>query len=151
MSLRPATAADLEALAALVAATPLWRRYGVTPESARAALQGGLAAGEAVTVAEEAGQLAGFCWVQPRAGFGRSPYLKWIGVAPGRTGGGVGATLLRAAEASARQTRPELLLLCSDFNTAGQRFYLREGYARIGALPDYVLPGVAEILFFKKL
>jgi GNAT superfamily N-acetyltransferase len=151
VKIRAATAGDLQALAAIVAATPLWQRYGVTVASAQAALASGLAAGDSIALAEGETGPAGLFWVQPRAGFGRSPYLKWLGVAPGQTGGGVGQTLLRAAEEAARGVRPELLLLCSDFNLAGQRFYAREGYARIGALPDYVLPGVAEHLFFKKL
>ena len=151
MKIRAAAPADLEGLATIVAATPLWQRYGVTVTSAHAALTTGLAGGEAIALAEGARGPAGLFWVQPKAGFGRSPYLKWLGVAPGQTGGGVGQALLRAAEEAARTVRPELLLLCSDFNVAGQRFYAREGYTRIGALPDYVLPGVAEHLFFKKL
>src|SRR2546421_692306 len=109
--IRAATAGDVEAIARIVAATPLWQRYGVTEASARAALEGGLAAGDAIRVALEDSAVAGFCWVQPKAGFGRSPYLKWIGVAPGTTGKGLGRELLRAAEDAARATRPELMLL----------------------------------------
>lgn len=149
-AIRPATSGDLDAIAQLVAATPLWQRYGVTRETARAALEGGLSRGESIPLAESDGQIQGFAWVQPTAGFGRSPYLKWIGVAPGSTSRGLGRELLRAAEEAARKFRPELILLCSDFNRDGQRFYAREGYAQVGALPDYVLPGVAELIYFKR-
>jgi ribosomal protein S18 acetylase RimI-like enzyme len=83
--------------------------------------------------------------------FGRSPYLKWIGVAGGATGAGVGRALLRSAEEAAAATLPELSLLCSDFNTGARRFYEREGYAQVGELPAYVLPDVNEVLYFKKL
>lgn len=149
MRIRPATAADVDALAAIVAATPLWQRYGVTVASARAALEGALSRQESLLVADDAGSLRGLAWVQPTAGFGRSPYLKWLGTSgPGQ---GVGRELLRGAEEAARRTRPELILLCSDFNLAGQRFYEREGYARVGALPEYVLAGVSELIYFKKL
>lgn len=150
-AVRPATAADLGALATLVAATPLWQRYGVTEASARAALEGALERHESLLVACEGPTVLGLAWVQPQAGFGRSPYLKWLGVTPGGTSRGVGRALLRGAEEAARATRPELLLLCSDFNLAGQRFYEREGYARVGALPDYVLGGVVELVYFKRL
>ncbi|MBS2031314.1 MAG: GNAT family N-acetyltransferase [Deltaproteobacteria bacterium] len=151
MKVRAAREADLEALARIVAETPLWQRYGVTPDSARAALSGGLSRGEAVLTIDVDGGLGGLAWVQAQAGFGRSPYLKWLGVAPGGNRRGVGRELLRGAEDAARSTRSELILLCSDFNHDGQRFYEREGYARVGALPDYVLSGVAELVYFKKL
>ncbi len=147
---RPLDLSDIPAVARLVAATPLWQRYGVTVESASAALREGAARGDALRVAVRAEELAGFCWVLPRGMFGRSPYLKWIGVAPGAQSAGLGTTLLRAAEAAAAATRPELSLLCSDFNAGGQRFYEREGYARVGELPSYVLPGVNELLYFKR-
>ena len=122
------------------------RRDAIMPASV-----GGLSRGEAVLTLDADGGLGGLAWVQAQAGFGRSPYLKWLGVAPGGNRRGVGRELLRAAEEAARATRPELLLLCSDFNRDGQRFYEREGYARVGALPDYVLSGVAELVYFKKL
>jgi ribosomal-protein-alanine N-acetyltransferase len=44
-----------------------------------------------------------------------------------------------------------MVLLCSDFNTEAQRFYRRAGYEQVGALPDYVVPGVAELIFRKRL
>ena len=49
--LEPAGPADLPALAALVAGTPLLRRYGRTPEGALAALTAALAAGDLLLVA----------------------------------------------------------------------------------------------------
>jgi predicted GNAT family acetyltransferase len=47
------------------------------------------------------------------------------------------------------QTR-EIFLLVSDFNTDAQRFYARLGYHQVGALPDYVVRGVSELIFWKK-
>ena len=143
--------ADIPGVGRLVAATPLWQRYGLTEDRASAALGEGAARGDALRVAIRDHALAGFCWVLPRGLFGRSPYLKWIGVAPGAQGAGMGTTLLRAAEEAAAATLPELSLLCSDFNAGARRFYEREGYARVGELPSYVLPGVNELLYFKRL
>ncbi len=39
----------------------------------------------------------------------------------------------------------------SDFNAGAQRFYERHGYVRAGALDGLVLPGVAELLYWKRL
>lgn len=150
LGIRAASEADLPAVARIVADTPLWQRYGVTRERAEAALAAGRSRGDALSVAEDAGAVAGLAWVLPAGGFGRSPYLKWLGVRSGATSRGLGAALLRAAEASAQVIRPELFLLCSDFNVGARRFYEREGYRRVGALPDYVLSGVTELVYFKR-
>jgi GNAT superfamily N-acetyltransferase len=149
--LRPLERNDVGEVARLVAATPLWQRYGLTEEKAAAALVEGLDRGDALRVADEAGRPVGFFWVLARGMFGRSPYLKWIGVAPGSTGGGLGQLLLRGAEAAAAAVKPELFLLCSDFNGGARRFYEREGYRQVGELPAYVLPDVNEVLYFKRL
>ncbi|MHB8420501.1 MAG: GNAT family N-acetyltransferase, partial [Myxococcales bacterium] len=95
--------------------------------------------------AEVAGAPAGLAWVLRRGTFGRSPYLKLLAVAEGSRGQGVGAALLAAAEA----VGGGLTLLVSDFNTAAQAFYRRQGYAQVGALPDFVLPGVTELILRK--
>ncbi len=43
------------------------------------------------------------------------------------------------------------MLLISDYNTRAQSFYLRCVYIQAGVLTDYVLPGVDELLFWKRL
>jgi len=63
----------------------------------------------------------------------------------------VGAALLRSAEDAALKINPELFLLVSDFNVDAQRFYQRQGYQQIGAIPGYVLPDVTELLYWKQL
>jgi GNAT superfamily N-acetyltransferase len=148
--LRPASPSDVPAIARLVAQTPLWQRYGVTVDSARAALEMGLGRGDPIHVAM-AEELLGFAWLLPRGGFDRTPYLKWIGVVGGGQGRGVGAQLLNSVEGAARSFRPELMLLCSHFNEGGRRFYLRQGYQQVGVLPAYVLPDVDEVIFWKRL
>jgi GNAT superfamily N-acetyltransferase len=150
-NVRPARGSDVPGMAEIVADTPLWQRHGMTQSTAESALNGALARNEVVLVSESDERILGLAWVLPAGAFGRSPYLKWLGVAPGATSRGTGRELLRAAEEEARKLRPELVLLCSDFNLDGQRFYEREGYARVGAIPDYVLSGVAELIYFKRL
>jgi len=41
--------------------------------------------------------------------------------------------------------------LCSDFNTDAQRYYEKHGYSRVGAIPDYVVPGITELIYRKRL
>ena len=146
-TLRPLVLADLPACVALVAESPLWRRYGYGALRCEADLRAALEAGDALFCAERGGAAVGFAWVLPRGGFGRMPYLKLLAVAEVHRGLGIGAALLKAAEGVGRG---DLLILVSDFNEAAQRFYLREGFVQVGALPDFALPGVTERILLKR-
>jgi ribosomal protein S18 acetylase RimI-like enzyme len=149
--IRPLTAADVPACAALMSDTPLWRRYGVTGESAAARFRSGLAEGVTILVAEDAGVVAGFVWCVVRGAFDRSGYIPLIGVRPGLVGGNIGAELLDAAERFFVLSCQDVFLLVSDFNVGAQRFYQRHGYRQVGALADYVKPGITELLYWKRL
>ncbi len=145
------TPADIPACAQLMAASPLWVRYGVTVERAAARFESGLSGGAAIFVAEAGGAVIGFVWCVDRGAFARSGYIPLIGVAPDKTGQGAGAALLAHAEAFFSRSAPDVFLLVSGFNAAAQRFYQRHGYTQCGALPDYVVPGVTELIYWKRL
>ena len=85
-----------------------------------------------------------------RRSSGRSTYLRLLGVRADFHGAGLGAALLDAAEQAAAHTR-DMILLVSDFNHGAQRFYERQGYRQVGALPGYVLPDVTELIYRKRL
>lgn len=149
MMIRPLLATDIPALARLMAGTPLWQRYGVTEASAAARLQGGLAQGATILVAEFEKRVAGFLWYVQRGAFQRSGYIMLIGVQPDLRGQGVGEALMRHAEASLFAEVDSICLLVSDFNHAAQRFYQQLGYVQVGALPDFVIAGVSESIYYK--
>lgn len=147
-SFREMTASDVDALAAWMIHVPLWARYGLTAECAAAQFHEALARHDLLLI--ETSRVA-FAWVMPRGAFGRSPYLRLIGVHPQTASRGVGSALLQAVESRARVHGDRLFLLVSDFNQDAQRFYQRHGYTQAGALPDYVVAGVTEYLFWKRL
>jgi ribosomal protein S18 acetylase RimI-like enzyme len=152
MQIRLMTADDIDFIAMWMPRVPLWQRYGVTTDSARGRLGTALEQGDLLLAADLPGQAAaGFAWVVPDGAFRRSPYLRLLGVHPDHSGAGVGSALLNHAEAECRIQHRELFLLVSDFNTDAQRFYQRHGYEQVGAIPGYVLPDVAELLFWKRL
>lgn len=151
--IRAMEADDVPHIAAWLAELPLWQRYGATVESATRMLHSGLASGAWMLTAD-VGPHRGiaFAWCMPDGAFGRSPYLRQIAVRPDRSGVGIGGALLRAVEARAHEHNADhLLLLVSDYNEAAQHFYRRLGYAQVGALPGFVLPDVAELIYYKRL
>ena len=124
-----------------------------TPERAAKNLEGGLERGDVLLAADAGAENAacGFAWCAPQGGFGRSLYIRWFGVRKELARAGVGAALIRSVEEAALKISRELFLLVSDFNTDAQRFYQRQGYQQIGAIPGYVLPDVTELLYWKQL
>ncbi len=150
--IRPMCPDDIEACATMIASTMPWQRYGITTKIATARLEAALRGDTTVLVAEDGGGIAlGFVWLVRRGAFDLSGYIRWIVVAASLRSSGVGRQLLAAAEESIRQTSRDIFLLCSDFNVEAQRFYERHGYSRVGVLSDYVLPGVAELIYRKRL
>lgn len=144
------TNGDVSAVAAIMARNTLWQQYGVTMASATRRLQRGLESGATIAVAEVEGRITGFVWYVAEGAFQRSGYIMLFGVALDAHGQGIGSALLAYAEATLFATSPSILLLVSDFNHAAQRFYQRHGYVQVGALPDYVKPGVSELIYYKR-
>jgi ribosomal protein S18 acetylase RimI-like enzyme len=147
---------DIEACAQLVAESALWQRYGVTEESAARRFEGGLAQqaglahGEQIAVAEVDEKVAGFIWYSARGAFNRSGYIMLVGAAPEQRSRGVGRALMDHAEEELfRDGCGDIFLLVSDFNEGAQRFYQRLGYRQVGAIPDYIISGVAELIYHK--
>jgi GNAT superfamily N-acetyltransferase len=70
-------------------------------------------------------------------------------------GKGVGAMLMQAAEAAAREAGTTLLVLDTETSSAAERLYARLGWTRVGAIPNYALTPAgapcATTIFYKAL
>ncbi len=150
MDVRPLAAAEIPALARALAEVPLMVRYARTPEALEAALGAAHARGERLLVAHD-GAIRGLAWFLTHGTLALGGYLRLIAMLPGAEGRGAGAALLAAFEAETAKESRHAFLLVSDFNAGAQRFYERHGYVRAGALDGLVLPGVAELLYWKRL
>ncbi|MGH2344225.1 MAG: GNAT family N-acetyltransferase [Chloroflexota bacterium] len=152
VTIAPLGASDLEGCVEIMSRSLPWTRYGMDEAAIGALWRSALDSGATVAVAHVEGVTAGFAWFIEQGGFGLSGYLKLLGVHPDRRGQGVGGVLLDHTEKLAcRAGRKDLLLLVSDFNVAAQRFYQDRGYVQVGSIPDYVVPGVAELILRKRL
>ncbi len=174
---RAARLADLDAiaqLAATVALQPLLQRYGASAAGLHRELQrlidphlgpgdprrvgppeslllAHAAPPETGAGSETAADLWGLARFYTSGQFGNGGYLRLLALRPGCEGRGIGTLLLRAVEDAVRAHSSSLFLLTSDFNHGAQRFYAREGYAPVGALPDFARAGITEQIFWKRL
>lgn len=152
ITIRPMLPDDIAPVARWVARMPLWQRYQIDELTHRQQFEQALLDADLLLVAaNDAGCVVAAAWVMPTGAFGISPYLRRIAVHPDHAGRGIGSTLLAEVERLAAQTSRDLFLFVSDFNTAAQGFYRRQGYQQIGVVPAYVLPDVDELLFYKQL
>jgi GNAT superfamily N-acetyltransferase len=151
MRIRPLEAADAAAIAPGLAALPLMVRYGRDVAALARTLEAARARGDRLLVAEEGGALHGLAWFLTAGTLALGGYLRLIAVLAGGEGKGTGVALLRAFEEETARASAHAFLLVSDFNEGAQRFYEREGYVRVGALPGLVLPDVAEVLYWRRL
>ncbi|HKY51833.1 MAG TPA: GNAT family N-acetyltransferase, partial [Candidatus Limnocylindria bacterium] len=136
MRIAPARTAHVAALAELMAASPLLRRYGVTRAGARASLTDALRARDQLLVALEARAVVGLAWVVVTRALDRSAYLRLLLVAEGGQSRGVGAALLAEAERRARRSGSRhLVLLVTASNRRARSFYTRHGYRHVAHLP----------------
>jgi ribosomal protein S18 acetylase RimI-like enzyme len=75
--------------------------------------------------------------------------VRWIAVALAARGRGVGERLMRHAEDRIFRRGPNVFLTVSDFNRRAQAFYRKLGYTEVGAIRNYVVPGITERLYRK--
>ena len=154
VTVRPITPADIHILARWICAAPLWQRYGVIETTILVRLEHGLQKADTLLVSDVdqmKGRACGLAWCIPYGAFGRSTYLRMLGVRENYIGLGIGATLLKQVEQTTTQYTNEIFLLVSDFNTDAQRFYQRHGYSQVGSIPGYVVPNITELVYWKRL
>ena len=102
-----------------------------------------------VHVALEDGELRGFLILNMAGAF--AGYIQTVCVAPEARSRGIGTRLVRFAEARVFRESPNVFLCVSSFNPRARALYRRLGYARVGELPDFLIPGHSEVIFRKTI
>ncbi|HVR88464.1 MAG TPA: GNAT family N-acetyltransferase [Candidatus Limnocylindria bacterium] len=150
MRIARASRKHIVALAELMTASPLLRRYGVTARGARASLDQALRRRDTLLVALEREEVVGLAWVIATRALDRAAYLRLLLVAEAYQSGGVGAALLADAERRARALDcRHMVLLVTTTNRRARAFYVRQGYRHVGVVPDFVQPRISESLYVK--
>ncbi|MBA5869454.1 MAG: GNAT family N-acetyltransferase [Nitrospira sp. CR2.1] len=93
------------------------------------------------------GTVLGIAIVRRKFLFG--DYLELLGISPDVTGRGLGTRLLSHVESHTFARAHNLFACVSDFNDTARAFYRKQGYKEIGPMPNFLIPGYAEILLRK--
>ena len=137
-------------MAALMARSPLLRRYRVTERGAKASLAEALRERDLVLAAVDGRTVVGLAWLIMTRALDRAAYLRLLLVSEDRQSRGLGAALLARAEREARASRcRHFVLLVTRTNRRARSFYERHGYAHVGDLAGFVRRGIAESLYLK--
>jgi ribosomal protein S18 acetylase RimI-like enzyme len=82
-------------------------------------------------------------------GFLLGGFIALLAVRPTASGRGLGKQMVAHVEARVFAKRRWLFVSCDAENHAALRFYRRQGFARVGRLPDLVRAGRSELLLRK--
>jgi len=144
-------AAQIPACVQIMLANPLFQRYGFNAERAHNMFTMAVDEGASILTLKADQQTVGFVWLALRGAWERSGYIRLIAVLPQYQGSGFGKALMDAAEGELAAHVREVFLLVSDFNIVAQHFYQGRGYVQVGAIPNYLVQGIDELIYYKRL
>jgi len=145
-----ATKAHVDAMAKLMASSPLLRRYRVSARGAKASLTEALRERDLLFAAVDDDAVVGLAWVIVTRALDRAAYLRLLLVREDHQSRGLGAALLGRAERKARASRcRHLVLLVTTTNGRARAFYEQHGYSHVGELAGFVRAGISESLYLK--
>jgi [ribosomal protein S18]-alanine N-acetyltransferase len=145
-SIRPMQPEDRESAIQLLADSDPWKTLGYDHKD-WSRIFCPIPQGRDTFVAEVGGKIAGIAIVRQK--FLLGDYLELLGVAGWARHQGTGKQLLAHVETLVFARTKNLFACVSDFNTGARDFYRKQGYQEIGPMPDFLIPGSAEILLRK--
>jgi ribosomal protein S18 acetylase RimI-like enzyme len=144
--IRHMTADDRNPVVQLLAESDPWKRLGYSSADWNRIFCP-LPQGRDSYVAELDGRVAGVALVKQK--FLLGDYLELLGVAEWARHKGIGSLLLKHVEQLVFERTKNLFACVSDFNQSARDFYKKQGYQEIGPMPNFLIPGSAEILLRK--
>jgi ribosomal protein S18 acetylase RimI-like enzyme len=145
-TIRSYTPEDRAAIVTMLAGSEPWKKLGYTDADWKK-LFDPFPSGREGFVIEAGGAAAGFALLRPK--FLLGDYLELLVVAPSARHNGLGSALLKHIEGVVFERVKNLFACVSDFNAEARKFYQKNGYQEIGPMPNFLIPGSAEILLRK--
>ncbi len=144
--IRDMRAEDRDPVIEILTGSDPWKRLGFTAVDWNR-IFAPLPTGRDTFVLEIEGNVLGIAIVRRKFLFG--DYLELLGVSPSAVGRGLGSRLLTHVESLTFARANNMFACVSDFNEAARAFYRKQGYKEIGPMPNFLIPGYAEILLRK--
>jgi [ribosomal protein S18]-alanine N-acetyltransferase len=144
--IRPMASKDRDAVVRLLAETDPWKRLGYTQED-WVRIFCPTPQGRETFVLDTEGTVSAIAIVRQK--FLLGDYLELLSVAEWARGKGIGKELLAHIESIVFGRTANLFACVSDFNKGARDFYKKQGYQEIGPMPNFLIPGSAEILLRK--
>jgi ribosomal protein S18 acetylase RimI-like enzyme len=145
-SIRPMRPDDREAVIRLLGDSDPWKTLGYDQKD-WSRIFSPLPQERETFVAEAEGRITGIAVIRQK--FLLGDYLELLGVAAWARQQGTGKRLLGHVEALVFARTKNLFACVSDFNATARAFYRKQGYQEIGPMPNFLIPGSAEILLRK--
>ena len=139
-------AEDRDAVVELLAGSDPWKKLGYTGHDWNRIFSP-IPQGRETLVALVDSRVAGVALIREK--FLLGDYLELLGVAEWARASGVGAALLAQVEEKVFARTKNLFACVSDFNGPARAFYKKHGFQEIGSMPDFLIPGSAELLLRK--
>src|SRR4051812_41337181 len=137
---------DREAVVELLGASDPWKTLGYTKDDWNRIFCP-IPQGRESYVIEFDGRVAGVAIVRQK--FLLGDYLELLGIALWARGKGLGRNMLTQIESLVFGRTKNMFACVSDFNEPARAFYRRQGYQEIGPMPNFLIPGSAELLLRK--
>jgi len=145
-SIRAMLPSDRESVIRLLADADPWKTLGYDDKD-WSRIFCPIPQGRETFVAEADGKVTGIAVVREK--FLLGDYLELLGVAGWARHQGTGRQLLTHVESVVFARTKNLFACVSDFNTSARDFYRKQGFQEIGPMPNFLIPGSAEILLRK--
>ncbi len=146
LAVRNMESSDQDAVVQLLGESDPWKRLGYT-QNDWSRIFCPIPQGRDCYVALLDAQVTGVAIVKQK--FLLGDYLELLGVAVWGRQKGIGGRLLRHIEQLVFERTKNLFACVSDFNEPARAFYKKHGYQEIGPMPNFLIPGSAEVLLRK--
>jgi ribosomal protein S18 acetylase RimI-like enzyme len=145
-TIRAMNSGDREAVVRLLEESDPWKTLGYTKDDWNRIFCP-IPQGRDCYVVDLEGRVAGIAIVKQK--FLLGDYLELLGVAGWARHRGIGGQLLSHIEQLVFERTKNLFACVSDFNEPARAFYKKHGYQEIGPMPNFLIPGSAEMLLRK--
>lgn len=145
-TIRAMNSGDREAVVRLLEESDPWKTLGYTKDDWNRIFCP-IPQGRDCYVVDLEGRVAGIAIVKQK--FLLGDYLELLGVAGWARHRGIGGQLLSHIEQLVFERTKNLFACVSDFNEPARVFYKKHGYQEIGPMPNFLIPGSAEMLLRK--